>query len=117
MDNTFLDTFPFKVQHISFQYMEINNFLSISLSFLPDLSLSHTITLTLLSDLPAFVLLGDFIMEYVGEIVSQAEGERRGRISDKRNRSYLFKINEDRWSIHNNTFRLADFTYSKSMKE
>ena len=37
-------------------------------------------------------------MEYVGEIVSQDEGERRGRIADKNNLSYIFKLNDDRYA-------------------
>ena len=36
---------------------------------------------------------GDFICEYVGEIISQEESEQRGRIYNKRNMSYLFTLN------------------------
>lgn len=36
---------------------------------------------------------GDYIGEYVGEVVSREEGERRGLIYDKRNLSYLFDLN------------------------
>ena len=37
---------------------------------------------------------GDYIGEYVGEVVSREEGEQRGLIYDKRNMSYLFDLNE-----------------------
>jgi len=38
---------------------------------------------------------GDFVHEYVGEVISQEEAERRGRIYDKVNRSYLFNLTSD----------------------
>mmetsp|Transcript_9861 Transcript_9861/g.22066 ORF Transcript_9861/g.22066 Transcript_9861/m.22066 type:complete len:849 (-) Transcript_9861:157-2703(-) len=38
---------------------------------------------------------GDFVHEYVGEVISQEEAERRGRIYDKLNRSYLFNMSSD----------------------
>lgn len=38
---------------------------------------------------------GDFVHEYVGEVISQEEAERRGRIYDKVNRSYLFNLSSD----------------------
>ena len=44
------------------------------------------------------MFLGEFIMEYVGEVVSQEEGERRGRIADKNNLSYMFRLNDDRFA-------------------
>ena len=36
---------------------------------------------------------GDYIGEYVGEVVTSEEGERRGVVYDKRNMSYLFDLN------------------------
>lgn len=38
---------------------------------------------------------GDYVSEYVGEVISQEEAERRGRIYDKVNRSYLFNLTAD----------------------
>ena len=38
---------------------------------------------------------GDFVHEYVGEVISQEEAERRGTIYDKVNQSYLFNLCSD----------------------
>jgi len=38
---------------------------------------------------------GDFIAEYLGELISHEEAERRGKIYDRANKSYLFDLNAD----------------------
>jgi len=40
------------------------------------------------------VLKNEFIGEYVGEIIDFKEAEKRGKIYDKSNSSYMFKIND-----------------------
>jgi histone-lysine N-methyltransferase EZH2 len=37
----------------------------------------------------------ELVTEYIGEVVSQDEADRRGRIYDRVNRSYLFNLNEE----------------------
>ncbi|CEF71099.1 Histone-lysine N-methyltransferase EZH2 [Strongyloides ratti] len=41
------------------------------------------------------ILKGEFIIEYKGEVISNEEAERRGRICDAKKSSYLFVLNED----------------------
>ncbi len=43
-----------------------------------------------LEDIPA----GAFVMEYLGEILTAKEGDKRGRVYDEIGMSYLFDMND-----------------------
>ena len=53
----------------------------------------------------------DFLGEYTGDLISQEEADRRGRIYDRMNNSYLFNLNEQ-WVLdarhRGNKFRFAN---------
>ena len=53
---------------------------------------------------------GDYICEYVGEVISQEESEQRGGIYNKRNMSYLFELNAG-------TYSYLSFWFKNSIKE
>ena len=42
-----------------------------------------------------FIKKDEFICEYIGEKITQAESNRRGRIYDKIDSSFLFDLNEE----------------------
>jgi len=43
---------------------------------------------------PHHVEKGDFLIEYLGELISHEEADRRGQIYDRRMSSYLFHLND-----------------------
>lgn len=47
------------------------------------------------------VKTGDYLGEYVGEVISNEESERRGQIYNKRNLSYLFDLNSGLFKSQN----------------
>lgn len=65
----------------------------------PPLTHAARCTLALASGWGAFLgeaaRKGDFLGEYVGEMLSQAEADRRGKAYDRSNNSYLFGVNKD----------------------
>ena len=41
-----------------------------------------------------FIPAGAFVVEYVGEVVSARDGDKRGRVYDRIGMSYLFDMND-----------------------
>lgn len=41
-----------------------------------------------------FIPAGSFVVEYIGEVVTAKEGDKRGKIYDRQGMSYLFDMND-----------------------
>ncbi|KAG1661637.1 hypothetical protein FOA52_007518 [Chlamydomonas sp. UWO 241] len=61
----------------------------------------------------------DFLGEYTGDLITQEEADRRGRIYDRMNNSYLFNLNEQ-WVLdarhRGNKFRFANHSPKPNCK-